>query len=164
MQYRQQFQSCIYQDYISMEAYQFIMGLVGCDADPYQPHVTHIIPREKKPFHHIWSTQSPCAFCVHKCLSLNLLRASHCSQLSHLSQMEFPTIINWTDPFRILRMYGDFYHFIQILIEYCVRKMWSSWSDTTLCSFWSGSALLTYGQVHFQCKGCTLIFIIFFKL
>ena len=42
--------------------------------------------------------------------------------LSHLSQMEFTTLINWTSPFQFKGFLCGIFHFIQILIEHYVSK------------------------------------------
>ena len=64
---------------------------------------------------------------------------------THLSRMEFSTTINLSSPFPILGV-GWYLFFFQILLEDSVSKRWSSWSDTALCSVWSGSALFVYVQ------------------
>ena len=42
--------------------------------------------------------------------------------ITHLSRMEFPTLISWTSPFLNQRLYGGIYIFIQILIEPFMRN------------------------------------------
>ena len=44
--------------------------------------------------------------------------------LTHLSRMELPTTISWTNPFPFKGLYGGILHFIQISIEYFVSKQW----------------------------------------
>ena len=44
--------------------------------------------------------------------------------ICHLSQMEFPTIINWNNPFLFKGGWVVFFIFIQILIEHSANKQW----------------------------------------
>ena len=53
--------------------------------------------------------------------------------LTHLSRMEFPTIINWTGHFRFKGCTVVFYIFIQISIKYSVSKQWRPLSDAPFC-------------------------------
>ena len=42
--------------------------------------------------------------------------------LTHLSRMEFPTVINWNRPFLFKGMLGGIFMFIEILIEHSASK------------------------------------------
>ena len=43
---------------------------------------------------------------------------------THLSRIDFPTIINWTSPFLFKGCWVVFLFFIQKFIEYSVSKQW----------------------------------------
>ena len=49
--------------------------------------------------------------------------------LTHLCQMKFPILINWTNPFRILGLLGSKFQFHSDLKDYSVSEQWRTLSD-----------------------------------
>ena len=74
----------------------------------------------------------------------SVLRDAIKKELTHLGQMEFPTLIIWTSLFQGLWVVGRYFHFIQILIEHSLSKQWNSKSDAAFCDVRVGSVLFEY--------------------
>ena len=54
-------------------------------------------------------------------------------KLTHLSRMEFPTVIKWQVHFLYKGCWVVFYICIQISIEHSVSKQWRPWSGVAFC-------------------------------
>ena len=56
--------------------------------------------------------------------------------LTHLSQMEFPRLINWTSLFPFNRLLGGIFHFYSNSKEHSVSKQWRPWSGIMRRLIW----------------------------
>ena len=104
--------------------------------DKFEPTI------KKKILEHIWqalSTQGfiqsfkePCFWILEK------------KTLIHSNLVDSSTLIYWKSPFAIRSNFLGLFGSRQKFLAIAVSKQWRPWSDATLCSFWSGSALFAY--------------------
>ena len=83
--------------------------------------------------------------CLTEILLMGRKESNHTNKLTHLGWMEvLPTLISRTSPFPTLGVLGSNLQLQSNFTLQSVSKQWRSWSDTTLCGVWSGSAMFAY--------------------